>query len=160
SALQAINYTVLGGSSAITGNVTGTISGNNIGTASANGCLTPGTNCHAIDVNSGSNWAGQMHLKIASNIIQKVAQGIIFTLDGAPAANAVTPQVQAKIISNSITNSSLTSAGEALKLNAAVSSTNPKLFVCWDAGGAGVQNTITGDWATSSSQSSLFLRQR
>ncbi|HEY8189013.1 MAG TPA: hypothetical protein VIF64_23305, partial [Pyrinomonadaceae bacterium] len=158
AALQAINYTVLGGSTAITANVTGTISGNTIGTAGANGCTTAGTNCHAIDINSGEQWNGQMHLKIASNTIQKVAQGIIFTLGGG---NGVTPQVHAKVTGNSVTNSTLTSAGEAIKLNTTVTSTNPTISVCWDVGGGGaLNNTVTGDWATGSSQASLFLRQR
>jgi hypothetical protein len=156
--LQAINYTVLGGSSAITANVTGTISGNNIGTAAANGCTIASTNCHAIDVNSGEQWNGQMHLKINSNVIQKVAQGIIFTLSGG---NGVTPQVHAKVQGNSITNSSAPAVGEALKLNTTVTSTNPTISVCWDVGGGGaLNNTITGDWATGSSQASLFLRNR
>src|SRR5207249_1954453 len=106
---------------------------------------------------SGENWTGQMHLKIDANVIQKVAQGIIFTLSGA---SGTAPQVHATVTSNSITNSSLSSAGEALKLNTAVTSSNPNISVCWDVGGAGLQNTITGDWATGSSQSSLFLRQR
>ena len=156
--LQGINYTVLGGSAAITANVTGTISGNNIGTAGANGCTLASTNCHAIDINSGEQWNGQMHLKIASNIIQKVAQGIIFTLSGG---SGVTPSVQAKVTGNSVTNSTLPSAGEAIKLNTTVTSTNPTISVCWDVGGGGaLNNTVTGDWATGSSQASLYLRER
>ena len=130
--LQAINYTVLGGSSAITASVTGTISGNNIGTAALNGCTLASTNCHAIDINSGEQWNGQMHLKIDSNTIQKVAQGIIFTLGGG---SGVTPQVHAKVTANNISNSSLPSVGEAIKLNTTVTSTNPTISVCWDVGG-------------------------
>ncbi len=30
----------------------------------------------------------------------------------------------------------------------------------WDAGGAGAQNNIAGDWAGGSSQTSIYLRQR
>ena len=99
-----------------------------------------------------------MHLKIDSNIIQKVAQGIIFSLSGG---NGVTPQVHAKVTNNNISNSSLPSVGEAIKLNTTVTSTNPTISVCWDVGGAGaLVNTVTGDWSTGSSQASLYLRNR
>ncbi|MBD2704520.1 hypothetical protein IC229_28020, partial [Spirosoma sp. BT702] len=156
--LQAINYTVLGGSAAITANLTGTISGNQIGVGAIGG-TSAGANIHAIDINSGSNWAGQMHLTISNNTIRQVSGGIILTLAGAPAANAVTPEVHAKVTGNTISNA-LNPTEEAIKLNAAVTSANPKLFVCWDVGGTGLQNVVSGDWATGASQASLYLRNR
>jgi len=68
--------------------------------------------------------------------------------------------VHAKVTNISITNSTLPTAGEALKLNGSTASADGELIVCWDVGGAGAQNTITGDWATGGSQASLYLHQR
>ena len=158
NALQAIVYAVLGGGApgAVTASLTGTISGNNIGTASAPGCAI-GQNCDAIDINSGTEWAGQMHLKIDGNTIQKVSGGIETSLDGSA---SFTPQVHLRVINNNLSNPLSGSADAAIRMSAATTSTHPNIFVCWDAGGTGVGNTITGAWSVGSALTSIYLRQR
>lgn len=155
AALQAIDYAVLGGSNAITANLTGTISGNTI-----NNSGLPAANAHGIDINSGSTWAGQMHIKIANNNISGVSGGIITTLDGNDAANSGSPRADIRITGNTLTPIA-GATEEAIKLNAATTSSHPKLTVGWDVGGAGaLANTVSGHWANGSSEASVYLRNR
>ena len=155
TALQAINYTILGGDPAITAKITGTISGNTM-----NGCLPVGSNCHGIDLNMGTNHNGELHLLIDNNNIQNTAGGVTLLADGA--TNPGTAKAHLKIIRNSISNPVPTLAIRAgIELQAALSSpAGANISLCTDVGGAGVQNTITGDWGNNSSDSGIFLRQR
>jgi uncharacterized repeat protein (TIGR01451 family) len=156
AALQAINYTVLGGSTAITANLTGTIKGNVI-----NNSGLPSANAHGIDINSGSTWAGQMHIRVEGNNVQGVAGGIIGTFDGNDTAGAATPTVNLRVVGNTVSNPVATASEEAIKLNAAVTSTHSKLTVGWDVGGGGaLNNVISGHWANGASEASIFLRTR
>jgi hypothetical protein len=156
TSLQAINYTILGGGPGITAKITGTISGNTM-----NGCNPVGSTCHGIDLNTGTDQNGELHLLIDNNNIQGTIGGVTLLADGA--ASPGTGKVHLRIIRNSITNpgggASAIRAG--IELQAALSSPGgPNIALCTNIGGAGVQNTITGDWGRNSSTSGIYLRQR
>jgi len=154
--LQAINYTILGGGAAITAKITGTISGNTI-----NGCLPVGSNCHGIDLNMGTDQNGELHLLISGNNVQQTGGGVTMLADGAAAPG--TTKAHLKIVSNSFTNpgGGALAIRAGIELQAALSSPGgPNISVCTNIGGAGAQNTITGNWGHGSSDSGIFLRQR
>ena len=154
AALQAINYTVLGGSTAITANLQGTISGNTIV-----GGL-PAANAHGIDINSGSTWAGQMGLRIDNNTVQQVSAGITALMDGNDTAGLATPRVDLRVVNNTVNTPDATAGGCAIQLSTTVTSTHAKLIVGWDVGGAGVENKVAGHWGIGSAEASIYLRQR
>ena len=153
--LEAINYTILGGGAGITGKITGTISGNNI-----NGCTPVGSNCHGIDLNTGTNQNGEFHLLIDNNTVQGTSGGVTLLADGA--TNPGTGKVHLRIIRNSITNP-IAAGGIRAGINLEAAGSSPagaNISVCTDVGGAGVQNTVTGNWGHGVSDSGVYLRQR
>jgi hypothetical protein len=153
SALQAINYTVLGGP-AVTASLTGTISGNHIGDTGA-GCEPAGSNCHAIDLNMGTNQKGQLHILVTANTIQTVGGGIVLLADGA-ANGTGTATANVKITNNNISSPGFATGRSAIELQGASTSLNNGLTLCTDVGGG--NNTISGAWG--SSGAGIFLRQR
>jgi CSLREA domain-containing protein len=152
--LDAINYTILGGGAGVTAKITGTISDNTI-----NGCEPANTNCHGIDLNTGTNQNGELHLKIDHNNVQQTGAGITLLADGATVAS--TGKVHLKITRNTISNPGFATGRAAIELQATLSSpAGANMSICTDVGGAGLQNIISGAWSTGSSQSGIFLRHR
>jgi hypothetical protein len=154
--LQAINYTILGGGAGITAKITGTISGNTM-----NGCNPVGSNCHGIDLNTGTDQNGELHLLIDNNNIQGTGGGVTLLADGAAAPG--TGKVHLKITRNSITNPGGGALGIRAGIELAATLSSPggaNMSLCTNIGGAGVQNTITGNWGHGSSDSGIYLHNR
>jgi hypothetical protein len=155
SALQAINYTVLGGAT-VTASLTGTVSGNHIGDTGA-GCEPAGTNCHAIDLNMGTNQRGQLHMLVTGNTIQTVGSGIVLLADGA-ATGTGPATANIKITNNSISNPGFATGRSAIELQGALTAANSGLTLCTDVGGG--NNVISGAWNQAGAAAGIFLRQR
>jgi len=151
--LQTINYTILGGGAGITAKITGTISGNDI-----TNCLPAGSTCHGIDLNTGTNHNGELHLKIDDNDITGTGGGIVQLTDGAAAAGSA--KVHLKITRNRINSPGNSNGRAAIELQGGLTAANPNIAFCTDIGGAGLQNVISGIWANTSAQSGIYIRQR